>query len=585
MQRTDKKDMKIFIILVLFNMNSATAFFGIDEELEVVDEAPLQDKSQHQKFLKTYCIAAKGSVTGEPKYSSPESFTCELGRKPQFFYESWKGQKIKSNTKRLDPQVSQAEREYFETSYLIYLAKQNKDEHFQKCLDESKITPNKICKELEKYKQEPNFEYKMITAINLHGQVAYIADNLPKPDQTTKKEGNETQAPISEVKTATIVEKQEPTKLVVSESLGTQTVQTKEVSKEAAVAQVEVAATPTVQQAATGEVLASTLPTTTPNTTVNDSDINCDEKLKLAIASLLEQDTKNIIGLQYELTVLKMASATSGANVKSFEELIKKKSKDIASIDDGILNKMNKTYKDHGLPEDAAAITTHLKQKASNANYYAKDKRFFNQDSSAFLLAYQNLTPDSGINDTDVSVLWFMDKVSERAKNDYKKYQEEHNLTNLSTRIAQYTGAISPGKAISKKTLDAMVIKQQSKIDAEFSVLIQNFKTSNINCYKKIFGESEGDNECNDINVVNKVFAQLLAVNSKIDSIKLVSLDAQLKGGLDKTRFKIARYVDTPAAPVKTAQTVEAKTLVDDSKLIETKINEAHLGPDDTVPN
>jgi hypothetical protein len=331
---------------------------------------------------------------------------------------------------------------------------------------------------------------------------------------------------------------------------------------------------------------------------VKVANLSCDDELKQAIASLLAEDTKNIIGLQYELTVLKMAAATSGASVKSFEELIKKKSKAIASIDDGVLKKMNSMYKEHGLPEDAAEITKHLKQKVSTANYYAKDKRFFNKDSSAFLLAYQSLTEDSGIKDSDVSVLWFMEKVSSRAISKYKKYQEEHNLTNLSTRIAQYTGAINPNKAMSKTVLAEMVAKQRSKIEVEFSALIERFKTSNIECYNQIFGASGADKECN-MDVVNKVFSQLLAVNSKIESIKLISLDAQLKGGLDKARFKIARYVDSPAEAVKPPQIVEPQILIDDNALggtpekelensstpIETNVNEANLGPDVTVPN
>lgn len=309
-------------------------------------------------------------------------------------------------------------------------------------------------------------------------------------------------------------------------------------------------------------------------------DTDCADELNKEIAALLDDDKKNIIGLQFELTVLKMAAATSGANANTFEGLIKSQSKNIAAIDTGIITKMNKMYSDHGLKEDAEAITKHLNDKASKSNYYAKDKRFFNQDSSAFVLAYQNLVPDSGIKDADVAVLWFMDKVSAKAKSQGGAYTAKHNLTNLSTRIAQYTGAIDPKKAISKQALDEMVTKQTGKLDAEFSALIQDFKKNNIGCYESLFGKGD-DAECKSMDFVTAAFTELLAVNSKIESTDLISLDAQLKGGLDKTRFSIAKYVDSPAGAAK--QEVK-EVIVDESDTDKNVVVDKTVTPQNVVP-
>lgn len=272
-----------------------------------------------------------------------------------------------------------------------------------------------------------------------------------------------------------------------------------------------------------------------------EKETGCKEKLDLEIAKLLEQDEKNIIGLQFELTVLKMASAATGAQTKTLEGLIKQHSTAIKSIDTGIIDKMNVMYKAHGLAEDATSITELLKEKTTDASYYPKYKRFFNQDSSAFLLAYQSLNPDQGIKDSDVSVLWFMDKVSEKAKSEKGQFSSVHNRTNLSTRIAQYTGAIDPTKAISKVKLDEMVTKQKSKIDAEFLALIESFKQSNLACYNELF--ADGENECN-IGKIEATFSELLAINSKIASTDLVSLDGQLKGEINGKKFSISKYVD-----------------------------------------
>ena len=65
--------------------------------------------------------------------------------------------------------------------------------------------------------------------------------------------------------------------------------------------------------------------TTTQNTMTKE----CKEKLSAEIAELLGNKSKNIIGLQFELTVLKMASLSVSEGEKTFEGLIKKKSKEL----------------------------------------------------------------------------------------------------------------------------------------------------------------------------------------------------------------------------------------------------------------
>jgi hypothetical protein len=275
------------------------------------------------------------------------------------------------------------------------------------------------------------------------------------------------------------------------------------------------------------------------------TDADCKKELNQEIAKLLEDDAKNIIGLQYELTVLKMALLSLSAGSKTLEGLIKKQSKKIAAIDTGIIDKMNALYKAHGVSEDAKSITDILKEKSNSPNYFDKHKRFFNHDSSAFVMAYKQMNPTSSIIDSDVSVLWFMDKVSEKAKIQTKAFSSAHNRTNLSTRIAQYTGAIDPKKALTKDQINEMIEKQKKKINNEFLSLIESFKKSNPVCFNSLFGGGDGDKECN-LNQVQEGFSHLLAINSKITSTDLVSLDGKLSGAIDKTRFSISKYVDRP---------------------------------------
>ena len=51
----------------------------------------------------------------------------------------------------------------------------------------------------------------------------------------------------------------------------------------------------------------------------------CRSKLDEALKTLLKDDTKNILGLQYELTTLKLARLAKKDSVKTLEGLVKKK--------------------------------------------------------------------------------------------------------------------------------------------------------------------------------------------------------------------------------------------------------------------
>ena len=269
------------------------------------------------------------------------------------------------------------------------------------------------------------------------------------------------------------------------------------------------------------------------------SDSSCKDQLTQALTKLLEDDKQNIIGHQFELTVLKLAAFASSENKTSIEDLIRKKSSYIAGMDKGIIEQMNQVYKQYGLKADAEKITTHLKRKAVNASYFPRDKRFFNEDSSAFVLAFQKMNSSSGVKDTDVSVLWFMDKISKEVRKTKGRYSASANLTNLSTRIAQYTGLTGAKKKFTHDELKALAANQQKELNAELNGFIDNFKEANAACYKELFTDSKAD--C-DLTVVEGSLAQILAVQSQIPSADLVNIEGQEK--LDKSRFQILKFAN-----------------------------------------
>jgi hypothetical protein len=236
-----------------------------------------------------------------------------------------------------------------------------------------------------------------------------------------------------------------------------------------------------------------------------------------------------------------MAAQVVSAQRVTLEGLAKTKLQELAKSDQTIIGKMNDLYTKYGAKEDGQKISAHLKDKVNSASYYQKDKRFFNEDSSAFLMAYREINPSAGIKDSDISVLWLMSKVAEKTQSQNGQFSAAHNLTNLSTRIAQYTGAINSSQAISKAELNEMVNKQKSKIDSEFLLMLKNFKASNQACYAQIF--EDGEDECN-LNQIETSFSDLLAITAKLTAPDLISLDKGLKVGIDKMRFNITKYVE-----------------------------------------
>jgi hypothetical protein len=278
----------------------------------------------------------------------------------------------------------------------------------------------------------------------------------------------------------------------------------------------------------------------------------CKEALNLALAEILKDDKKNIIGLQYELTVLKMASLASQSKGKTLESFIQSQAKNIQENDQDskILNRVNEVYKKYGLPEDQTALVNHLKSSANEANYFQRDKRFYNEQSSAFILAYQKLNPASGFKDSDVSVLWYMNQVNQKAieKSNGNKYSAQSNLTNLSTRVALYTAHIKGIDQETTESLNDLLSQQQEKLNKELKGVMDTFKSSNLACFNKLFAE---DNEECNLTVMDEQLSQLLAMSSKINIVDQISLDAGPKGSMKLkvgnqellTKFNLSRVV------------------------------------------
>lgn len=559
--RTDKHYMKTIILMSLVSLSLSVHAYVITLEDYPAPEIGMNDDLK-TKTLSSYCLGGEGEMAElPPAVSHHHKFSCKYGHTEQYFFEAWLSNSSKNFKdgklihQNLDPNpVTDPGFPVVAGKYVIARIKKEHPEYAQCPEQNLKDGENQKmildCPEgqidigpmVTKIVSEKDFQPSLVSFIYQNGEAQSKKNN---PDlninQTSNKSITDTNPVIvtgtssSEVVPGpSVVSTQSPT--VIEKKITTDTPSIEETTKPE-----EKVAVPTDETAKPAEK-------TTQQTEVasGTEDAACTEALRQAISDLLTDDKKNIIGLQYELTVLKLSALAIGAQTNSLEGLIRKQARQIGQLDNGVIDKMNAMYKAHGLPEDAKAISDNLKLKAKSASYFDKNKRFFNDTSSAFVLAYQQMHKDSGLRESDVSVLWFMDKVSQKAMARSGKFSSAHNRTNLSTRIAQYTGIVNPKLAQSKQSLEDKIKKQKAKIDEEFRALIADFKSTNQACFDKLFADGT-DDECN-LNVVDTQLSQLLAIHSKIPSTDMISLDDHLKGGIDETRFSIRKYVNSPVS-------------------------------------
>lgn len=545
----------LFFLLVSISLQAKAYLI---EPLDFPDVVINENDDLKTKTIASYCLGGQGEMNEVPtSIAHTNKFTCKNGYSEQYLFEAWKSNPKnykdgKLNIAKLDPDPNSTPGFSHIASNYIFDRIREKYPEVANCKEknveigeEKKIIfdcpsgPVDAAPMIAKM-VNPDLLTKMVNHIYVQGE------EQSKKNNPSFHRGSD-EAPV-------VVDNTNPDN---KNGTGPKTV----TPTPTAPVPTTTTGTPTGNDANTTDgdnvnKVAPPTPTPTPTVTENpdpkpdpvpteqnppaEEDKDCSEALRQAIAELLADDKKNIIGLQYEVTVLKMTALALKNQTNSLEGFIRKQSKQINEMDSGIIDKMNAMYKAHGLPEDAKSISENLKLKAKTANYKEKNKRFFNDSSSAFLLAYQKMNDNSGIKDSDVSVLWFMDKVSQKAKSKLGNFSSAHNRTNLSTRISQYTGIVNPKVAQSKEVVEDKLKKQKAKVDKEFLSLIEDFKTSNKACYDKLF--SDGEDECN-LSVVDAQFSQLLAINSKIASTDLISLDEHLRGGIDKARFSINMYV------------------------------------------
>lgn len=213
----------------------------------------------------------------------------------------------------------------------------------------------------------------------------------------------------------------------------------------------------------------------------------CRELLDDNIKKLIKDDTKNLLGLQTEITVLKLARLSQENGVRTIEDLVKKKSQELKKLDDGTLEKLRASYRQYGMIEDNNWIENEIKsiqgQRYANASYFQASKRLYGEKTSAFLLAYQAQNPKSGLDENDIAISWLLKHSQDRMANIKGAYSAEHNLLNLSNRVALLNQVIDNKPAPTAQKVDQLLSEKRNLLGKILNTFADQFKLENPGCF------------------------------------------------------------------------------------------------------
>jgi hypothetical protein len=289
-----------------------------------------------------------------------------------------------------------------------------------------------------------------------------------------------------------------------------------------------------------------------PQANANDelSYSDCDNKLKSKLKELIQNDKNGILGLQFKITVLKLAKRSVVDGDNTIEDHIKKdysKLKSFNSTDPTILSDMNKLYSQNS-QETVKKVSEHiyaLSEKTKTLNYYEKNARLLNEDASAYLLHDQLTNPTSDITSSDVAITWYMQKISHEVALSEGHGSAKANLMNLSNQLARYTGAI--------KNTDAPNLEAMNKDLKDSESLINNFLIGAVDKIKtnlKECSDNEGNwkGECplgQELisNSINDLLLELNEIDKKVSlqvGLLVTNPSIETKKELKITTIKIA---------------------------------------------
>lgn len=210
----------------------------------------------------------------------------------------------------------------------------------------------------------------------------------------------------------------------------------------------------------------------------------CADELAKKIASLYHSDKRQMLALQYNISVLKLASVTVKSKSKTVEGYLSKeeaklaeilKNKDAQKLDD----ELKGLYSKYGKKEDDAVLVTRVNETysvLSQGNYAKAKTRFRNVDLSAYINAHRLIYKDaSPFKMEDAAILWLRAQISEGVEASTKRGSLEANLQEASSDVARLTGYIDPAKGNDEAQISEKIKTAEEDLRKEFIKLAETF--------------------------------------------------------------------------------------------------------------
>jgi len=194
----------------------------------------------------------------------------------------------------------------------------------------------------------------------------------------------------------------------------------------------------------------------------------CEDKAIEYYQDVIAEDKTNILGRQFQLTTLKLARMSIADSRPSLEDKIKKLSNSI-DPNDPKLKKIDQLYKDYGYENDLESVLDSMR----TASYWDRSTRFYNDDVSAFILLAKEVDSDLGLTERDAAITWFMSYVSDTAASKMGATSASANLTNLSSRLANFTGAYAEKRSLTDSEIEKAITELEKDINKTMTKLHQ----------------------------------------------------------------------------------------------------------------
>lgn len=237
---------------------------------------------------------------------------------------------------------------------------------------------------------------------------------------------------------------------------------------------------------------------------------NCDDlyqssTFEAEIKKLMTDENANILGVQFNLTSLKLALKLKRSSKRTIERYLKVRERDLR--EHVVVQRLTDIYKEYGITEDQNEISKILNY--DEKKYSKGSRRLTNKSVSAYILA-DIQKGNSKFKLADAAIIRAAHVLSEASLNSHEKFSADYNLTQISNRLAILSGYVDPKNALSEEEIINSIEEQESFLKYHFEKISNFFKEKYKDCF------SSQDEKCLAIMIDDKINLSFLKVMKDI---------------------------------------------------------------------